>query len=82
MYQNQEMTPGSEGLQPQAAGDEEMAWESLIEHLPSYDLLCISLWSLSERLPAAGQPLGLTLPALTLRSEEFKATMASAGVPG
>lgn len=62
-YQTQETTPGSGVLQPQAAGGEEMASGSLIKCLPSYCLLNISLWSRSEMLPGAGQPLGLTLRA-------------------
>lgn len=82
VYQTPETTPGSGVLQPQAAGGKEMAWESLIKCLPSYCLLSISLQSLSEAIPGAGQPLGLTLPALTLPSEGLKATMASSGVPG
>lgn len=82
MCQTQETSPRSGVLQPQAAGGEEMAWESLIKHLPSNYLLGISLWLLSEVLSGAGQPLGLTLPALTLPYEGLNTTMASAGIPG
>lgn len=66
MFQTRETTPGPGVLQPQAAGGEETAWESLIKFLPFYCLLSISLWLLSNMLPGAGQCFGLTLPGLTL----------------